>query len=296
MDLRQLEYVVAVADHGGFTAAARRVHVAQPSLSQSIRSLETELGVELFARLGRGVAITSAGEAVVDAARRVLREMAELSAVTAGVAQVESGRLDLVCLPTLAVEPLAGLIGRFRDRFPGVTIRVSEPEDVATVEAQVQSGRAELGFTDVTTGGAGLQRVELFRQEILAVCPPSTEVTDVAITAAELASLPLIATPVGTSTRRVLDRTISRTGSSPNIVVEISHREAILPLVLAGAGTSLLPAPLAEQARLEGAVVRSLRPALSRRIGILHRPGRLSPAAAAMLDLARERKGSDRKR
>jgi len=286
MDLRQLEYIVAVADHGGFTAAARRVHVAQPSLSQSIRSLERELGVELFARLGRGIAITSAGEAVVDAARRVLREMAELGAVSAGVAKIETGRLDLVCLPTLAVEPVAGLIGRFRERYPGVKVRVSEPEDVAAVEAQVMSGRAELGFSDVTAGGAGLQRVELFRQCVFAVCPPGTELDDGPLTAATLASLPLIATPVGTSTRRLLDRTIARSGSAPNIVVEISHREAILPLVLAGAGTSLLPEPLAEQARLSGAVVRAMRPALSRRIGILHRPGRLTPAAAAMLALA----------
>src|SRR5260370_2961022 len=78
MDLRQLEYVVAVAEEGGFTAAAAAVNVAQPSLSQSVRALEGELGVELFHRVGRGVVLSSAGEAFVAAAPPVRREAADL--------------------------------------------------------------------------------------------------------------------------------------------------------------------------------------------------------------------------
>jgi LysR family transcriptional regulator, cyn operon transcriptional activator len=77
MDLRQLEYAVAVADHGGFTSAARALHLSQPSLSHGVRQLEAELGVELFQRLGRTVRPSAAGERVVDAARRVLRETAD---------------------------------------------------------------------------------------------------------------------------------------------------------------------------------------------------------------------------
>ena len=86
MDLRQLEYVVAVADQRTFTRAARSVHVSQPSLSHGIRTLEGELGVELFARVGRTVAPTSAGLQVIDAARRVLRD-----AMAAYVAAVKDG-------------------------------------------------------------------------------------------------------------------------------------------------------------------------------------------------------------
>lgn len=145
----------------------------------------------------------------------------------------------------------------------------------------------ELGFTDLTTGGKGLVRVELFRQEVFAVCPPNTDLPDEPLTPAAFGAMPLIATPQGTSTRRLLDRVTYRSGIAPNIVVEINHREAILPLVLAGAGVSLLPAPMALDAQTRGAVVRSLRPAVSRRIGIMHRPGVLSPAAAAMLSLAK---------
>lgn len=288
MDLRQLEHVVAVADHGGFTKGAAALHTSQPSLSHGVRSLEREMGVELFHRLGRTVQPTPAGEQVIDAARRVLRDLADLAAVAASVSGLHTGRLELVALPTLAVDPLAAFIGRFRTAHPGITVRLSEPEDAATVDDQVRAGRAELGFTDITTGGAGLTRVALFRQDVLAVCPPGSQLAGGDLSARDLAAMPLIATPEGTSTRRLLDRTIARSGIVPNIVVEIHHREAIVPLVLAGAGAALLPAPLAADAAARGAVVRALRPAVSRRIGVVHRPGRLSPAAVAFLHLVRD--------
>jgi LysR family carnitine catabolism transcriptional activator len=290
MDLRQFEYIVAVADQGTFTKAAISMHVSQPSLSNGVRNLESELGVELFARLGRTVRLTSAGEQVVHVARRVIRDVADLTTVSRSVADVQTGQLDLVALPTLAVDPLAQLVGQFRSRFPGITIRVGEPEDASSIEREVSSGNAELGFTDITTGGTGLVRVELFRQEVFAVCPPTTDLPEGPITPEQLATLPLIATPPGTSTRRLLDRVVSRSQVDPNIVVQIHHREAILALVLAGAGVALLPAPMAHDAETRGAAVRPLRPAVTRRIGVVHRPGLLSPAATAMLKLAKAHK------
>jgi len=286
MDLHQLEYVVAVADHGSFTRAAAAAQVAQPSLSQGIRQLERSLGIELFARVGRGVQITSAGELVVDAARRVLRDIADLTVVAAAANAAAVGRLDLVALPTLAVDPLAGLVGALRLRHPGITVHIREPEEAADIDQFVRSGRAELGLTDITSGGQGLVRIPLFRQELLAVSPPGTVDDGATLSPADLAGLPLVVTPAGTSTRRILERALARVDAAPNVVVEISQREAILPLVLAGAGTALLPAPMAAEAAIRGAVVRALRPSVSRRVGLLHRRGHLSPAATAMIALA----------
>ena len=82
MDLRQLGYVVAVVDHGGFTRAAAAMHVAQPSLSQAIRSLEAELGVELFRRIPQGTRLTSAGESLLGPARQTLRNFAAAQAMS----------------------------------------------------------------------------------------------------------------------------------------------------------------------------------------------------------------------
>lgn len=284
MDLRQLEYLVAVADHGTFTAAATAVHVSQPSLSHGIRTLEASLGVQLFTRLGRSVVPTAAGIAVIEAARRVLRDMADLATAAAEVARVASGTLDLVALPTLAVDPLAALIGRFRAAHPGVLVRVREPEGPGDVERIVRAGGAELGLTDITTGASGLTRVSLGRQEVVVVSPPGSPATP--LTARQLADLPLVVTPAGTSTRRLLERTLARDGLEPHLAVELNHREAIVPLVLAGAGSALLPTTLAADAAARGAVVRALRPAVGRRVGLVHRPGSLSPAARSLLALA----------
>src|SRR6478609_726315 len=287
MDLRQLEYVVAVADHGGFTSAARALHLSQPSLSHGVRQLEAELGVELFQRLGRTVRPSAAGERVVDAARRVLRETAEVVAVAASVSALVAGTLEVVTLPTLAADPVGRLVGAFRRSHPGVVVRIEEADRAAEAEAWLRAGRVELAFTEVTTGGRGLARVELFRDEIVAVAPPGTDLGDDPLTPAALARLALVATPPGTSIRGVLDRAVRRSGQPADVVVETASRDAVLPLVLAGAGTALMPARLAEAAVAAGAVVRHLQPPLSRRVGIVHRRGALSSAARAMIELAR---------
>src|SRR5512135_2285951 len=101
MDLRQLRYAVAVVDHGGFTRAAEAMHVAQPSLSQSVRALEAELGTELFHRTPRSVVLTAAGEAFLGPARQALRDASNVQAAVAEVAGLQAGHLDVVCLPTL---------------------------------------------------------------------------------------------------------------------------------------------------------------------------------------------------
>jgi DNA-binding transcriptional LysR family regulator len=286
MELRQLRYVLAVVDHGGFTRAAAAEHVAQPSLSQAIRTLERELGVELFHRLGRRVRLTSAGEALVGPARQVLRDLATIDAVVADVRGLRGGRLDLVALPTLAVDPLAGLLGRFRHQHPRVSVRVAEPEDLSDLTSLVQHGHAELGLTELPSDQT-LEQQPIGSQEILAVRPPGTDHGQARrLPVGALAGVPLVTTPPGTSTRQLVEHALARAGIRPEIAVEVGQREALLPLVLAGAGTSFLPRPLARQAARRGAVVQPLDPPIVRQIGLVHRPGPLAPAARALLALA----------
>src|SRR3954452_22961195 len=226
MDLRQLEYVVAVVDEGGFTRAADSLLVAQPSLSQGIRTLETELGVALFHRLGRRVELTAAGEALLDPARRMLRDAATARAAVADVVGLTAGRLDLAALPTLAVDPLAPLVGAFRSVHPDVSVHVTEPEEGSAVDDMVRSGRVELGLTDLTTSpsGSGPELVSdpLHEQAILAVCPPGTTVPGGRLAVDRLACLPLVTTAPGTSTRRLLDAALATAGVSATVAVEIS--------------------------------------------------------------------------
>lgn len=282
MELRQAEYVAAAADHGGFGRAARALGVSQPSVSQAIAALERELGVALFHRLGRGVTPTSAGYAFLPAARQLLRDAATARQTVRQVADMVSGHLDLVSLPTLAVDPLAELVGQFRQNFPHVTIRMAEPDDAAAVIEMVCDGRAELGLAQFPVL-ADLTATELGTQELFAVSPPGTRRSGVRLAVADVAALPLVATPRGTATRDLLDHALAGVALTPIVAVETDQREAILPLVLAGAGTCLLPGPLARRARDQGAVIAGFDPPLRRRFGLVRRAGPLSPAAIAFV-------------
>ncbi len=273
--------------------------MAQPSLSQTIRSLEHELGVELFHRVGRRLVLTAAGEALLGPARQVLRDMETVGASVAQVKGLTAGRLDLVAEPTLATDPVAALIGAFRVAFPGVSVRLAEPENAAELAARVTDGRSEVGLAELplavaAAGAEGLVRLPLLIQDVLLVRPPGTASPPPArpgtaggFPIAQLAGAPLITTPIGTSSRALVERALAAAAVTPIVAVETEQREALLPLVLAGAGSALLPGPLAEQALQRGAVVWELIPPLRRTVGLVHRQGTLSPAARAFVDLAR---------
>jgi DNA-binding transcriptional LysR family regulator len=288
MELRQIEYVIAVIDEGGFTAGAEAAGVAQPSLSEGIRRLEAELGVRLFDRVGRSVLLTDAGRAFAGPARAVLRERRVLLDAVGAVRTLTTGALDLVALPTLAVDPLAALVGRFRTLHPGIVVRVAEPDDANALADSLADGHHEVGLAELPARRDDLVAIPLARQEIVAVCPPGTKLPAPGrLPLRALVDMPLVATPTGTSTRDLLDRALATADVAPVTAVEIAQREAIAPLVLSGAGTSFLPRPMAETLGAQGAVVARLVPALTRQIGLLHRPNPLTPAARTFVELAR---------
>src|SRR5579859_7433874 len=168
MELRQVEYALAVIDCGGFTRAAAALHVSQPSLSQGVSNLEGDLGLPLFHRLGRRVVLTDAGRAFTDPARRLLRDVDVVRATVTAIKGLGAGQLDLVALPTLAVDPLAPLVGLFRRRYPDVNVRLVEPEDADAVLGWVRDGRCEIGLAELPAS-QDLIATDLMRQEILAV-------------------------------------------------------------------------------------------------------------------------------
>ena len=174
MDLRKLGLFVAVVDAGGFTAAADAAHVAQPSVSLAVKELEREVGAALLVRARDGVTLTPAGAALLAPARRALREVATAAAAVDDVLGLRTGHLDIASLPTLAADPLAGIVGRFRAAHPQVTVRLLAPTDPVAVAAAVLSGRAEVGVTEGGAHNRGLDTLDLGRQELVAVSPPGS--------------------------------------------------------------------------------------------------------------------------
>jgi LysR family carnitine catabolism transcriptional activator len=284
---QRLGYFVAVVDHGGFTAASRAVFVSQPALSLAVKELEAELGTPLFARVGRGVRLTAAGTALLGPARQVVRDLETGRAAVAAVTGLEAGSLALASLPTLAADPLAGLVGHFRSHHPGVRVDLAAPEDSRDLFGLVETGRYELGLADAIEVPAALESVDLGPQELVFILPPGSGPRGTAPGGqVDSNRIPLVAAPEGTSTRRLLDERLASLGHQPDLAVVSAQREAILPLVLAGAGAALVPEAMAGFAETLGAVVVRPDPPAVRQLALVHRAGPLSPAAARFLELS----------
>lgn len=295
MERRHLEYFLAVAAHGSFTSAALALRVAQPSLSYAIKSVEREVGAILFHRLSRGVKLTPAGEAFLRPAQQVLRDFAAARASVQMVSDLVAGRLDIVAMTTLAVHPLASLVGEFRRLHPGVEVRIEDPEHAAAVAEMVRIGHSELGLADFSVPVGDLRAHELPEQEMLAVLPPDADIpVNRPLSVARVASFDLILTPLGTATRTLIESALSGASVPLRIAVETPHRAAIVPLVLAGAGTTLLPQAMAEDAARQGARIAPIDPPIVRRVRLLRRRGPLSPAGSVFIRMVLSADGGQR--
>jgi LysR family transcriptional regulator, carnitine catabolism transcriptional activator len=286
LDIRRLSLFLAVVEHDGFTRAAQAVFISQPALSQAIAELEAELGGPLFHRLGRTVTLTEAGTALVGPARAALREIDAARQVTAEVNQLSRGRLDLSALPTLSTDPLPALLGVYRQAYPAVTVHIASPGDPDELAEQVRTGVAEVGVTDASRAADGLESVPFRRQQLVAVFPPGSPRPAGPLRPGTLAGIALIVTPPGSSGRTLLEAALGREGLRPLVAIETSQREAVLPLVLAGAGAAVMPEAIASLAAAQGAVTVPLDPPLTRDLVIVRRPGAPTPAAAAFLAVA----------
>lgn len=284
VDLRLVAYFVAVVDHGGITRAAQALYIAQPSLSQAIRGLERQLGVQLFDRGGGRVTLTEEGTSFLDVARQILGDVDRARARVHAVRDGAAGRLELAALATLAVDPLPELASGLRERHPGILLNVVDPGGSAGVVNEVRQGRAELGLTDLPIKSNTLISRELGEQEITLVLPPemAAGLPD-PVPLAAVGRIPLVMEPADTTTRTLIDDALH--AAIGYVAVECTHRPAIWELVRHGAGAAFLPRRLAET-ELTGVVVRSTVPELRRSIGLVFRPGPLSPAAQAFLDVA----------
>jgi len=287
MESQRLRHFVAVVDHGGFTAAARAVYVSQPALSLAVKELEAELGVALFTRRGRRVALTSAGAALLGPARQVLRDLETGQAAVEAVAGLAAGNLTMASLPTLAADPVAPLVGTFRRHYPGIRIDLAAPEDTSELFDLVASGSCELGVTEAHDIPAALGSHPLGRQSLVLILPPGSDHPEGApLHLSSLEGTPFVVAPPGTSTFRLLQEGFAAVRRSPTVAVVTAQRDAILPLVIAGAGAALVPESVARTASGLGAVTARPEPPIERALALVHRSGPLSPAATRFTEMA----------
>ena len=267
--VRELECFLAVVDHGSITRAASALYLAQPSLSQIIRRLEADLGVELFRRVGRGLVISPAGEALIGPARQVLRDLAHARSVVATYRGLEGGRVDLAVSASLTSSFLAAWVGDFRRRHPAITVRLTQHDgEIDEIVSLIRSGAAELAYTVTPVSRQGIECTHIGQGEIVLALPRGwgNDLPD-PVPLTMLHGLPMI-----------VDRGFGRSylasirddlGVEPVVAVDISESGDLLPLLAAGAGAALLPMRQAMDARRRGATLRMLEPPPTRDIYVL---------------------------
>ncbi|MCV2462546.1 LysR family transcriptional regulator [Streptomyces sp. ICN988] len=244
MELKQMRYVVAVADTGNFTRAAEQCLVVQSALSHQIARLERELGARLFDRTSRRVRITPAGEAFLTAARQCLEAAERASAnVAAAVGEVR-GRLAVGLIPTVAAVDIPGALRDFRRRYPQVRIslRVGASDDLVE---QVVQGSIETAFLGlpITARPEGVRVRELARDRLVAAVSPEHPLAgEKSVTLSRLAAEAFVDLPAGTAGRVQSDQAFSAAGVDREVAFEVTTAEFMVRLVSEGLGVAMLPA------------------------------------------------------
>lgn len=291
MDVRQLTYFLAVVDHGGFTRAAEHLIIAQPSLSQTIKGLERELGVSLFHRIGRRVVLSEAGHELLGPARLVVRDLEAARSAVDNLRGVRSGRLDMIAMPSPGIEPLTSMIAAYTRAHPQVTLNVDAAFTAEEVLNSVRTGGAEIGIlgTKNPFRSPDVQVLQLEQQPLVLIVAPGTDAfggVDT-IRREDLAGHRIVASQQGSLMRLMVDDALSD-GIPLHIVAEVAHRTSVLPLVLAGVGHAVMPSswtPLAHQAGLR---VVHISPTTPLHVAVISRPEHVTPAARAFLHVAKE--------
>ncbi|MFF0450635.1 LysR family transcriptional regulator [Streptomyces sp. NPDC004609] len=288
MDRRHLAYFIAVVEAGSISEAARRMHLSQPSVSQAVKELERELRTPLIER-GRTLTLTPAGRALVGPARRTLRAFDGVRAAVEQVDRLTTGVLDLAVGPLLRVDPAVPLITRFSERYPGVRLRVHDAAPDEDGLDSLRRGEAELLLHSHAAAYPKYRSMRLPLTESFAVFPPDTgPLPDGPLRLAELVGRRvLMGLAQQTELRAWFAAELAARELPPlTVVVETAHRDAIVPLILAGVGAAVLPEPEARAAERLGAIVKPLDFTVPRTCYLLHRGDPLSPAAQAFFDLA----------
>ncbi len=281
MDLRHLSYVVALARHRSFTAAAASLHVAQPSLSAQVRGLERELGVQLFERTTRHVGVTPAGSAFVEQAQRILAEVAAMTVVMAEHAGGVRGTVRLGAWFSVN-PPLPWLLAGFVQQCPQVKIEVREENSDVMLD-MLRAGDLDVALMTLCAGldFRGIERaVYLEEPFVLQVAPRSNLAGAGEVTLQQIADEPLIMQKPGSALRRLIEQSFSAIGRVPHVVVETSQTAAIRDLVSAGIGSAIVPQSLAGLPGLPVRIIRIAEPPVRVSMLTWRRDNRTSAIAA----------------
>jgi DNA-binding transcriptional LysR family regulator len=280
MELQQLRYFIAVADSGKFTAAARDLHVAQPSISKQLRKLEDELGAALLERRRTGVVLTDAGAILLPWAKRMLADLDGARSEVAGLATLEGGRLSVGATPSLSTVLLPRVLAAFHAEHPGITLSVVEAGSRDLVD-RLAAGDLDLALVILPVPREELfETAPLIREElVLAVAKDHPLAGRKTVKVADLRGVPLVMFREGYDLRSATITACEQAGFHPTFAVEGAEMDGVLRMAAAGVGVAVVPRMVVERG---GPLVpvRLAQPTLSRSVGVAFRRDRHHSRAA----------------
>jgi LysR family transcriptional regulator, carnitine catabolism transcriptional activator len=289
LTVRQLETLVAIADARSFSEAAARLGISQPSLSETVKRVEEELGVRVFERTTRSLSLTPEGEHAVIVAREAVRDFRLALESIADRTQGRRGRLSVAALPSVACAVLPFAIKTFRPRYPGIEVRVHDVLHERAVD-MVLDGVADLALSIRPAERAELRFDELGSDKMLLVCGADHALAQrKQIRWCDLAPFPFIALAKTSSVRRLTDAAFTHCDLNPEPAFTVEQIPSAAALVEAGLGVTALPALTLSMFKGQGLTTRQLKePEMRRSVGVitLDRRSPTPPAKELLAQLA----------
>jgi DNA-binding transcriptional LysR family regulator len=246
MELRQLEYFIAVAEEANFTRAAERVHISQSGVSAQIRQLERDLGATLIDRSGRAATVTTAGAAALEHARAALACVDAVRKAVDEVTGLIRGRLTVGMINGCTITPLFEALAAFHRIHPGIEINLYEDNSDRLIEG-VRTGATDLAL--IGASGApptGLEALPIIRERLVAAVPPEHPLARRRrVTLADISAFPIVCLPQGTGIRAVFDQACEIAGQQPDIALRASAPAAVADLAIRGLGIAILTESMA---------------------------------------------------
>jgi LysR family transcriptional regulator, hydrogen peroxide-inducible genes activator len=277
MEVHQLRYFCAVARMRSFTRAAEEEGIAQPSLSQQILKLETEMGAPLFERLGRSVRLTQCGELLLPQAQAILRQVTGARQSVQGLLGGVKGRLVVGSIPTIMPYFVARHVPPFLKQYPEVDLQLVEHTTSRLIDA-LQAGDVDLAVASLPLSNRDLVCSELFRERIVLALPPDHPLAKLEeVELAKIRNEPLLFLREGHCFRESALAACRKARIAGNPIFESDQFASIFALVAGGSGISLLPEMAAAAA--DGCRIVRLRPEIYRRIGYAYVRRQFRPPA-----------------
>ncbi|VVE40674.1 LysR family transcriptional regulator [Pandoraea terrigena] len=278
LNLRDIRAFIAVAQTGSFTRAAARLHLSQPALTVQIRRLEETVGVRLFDRNSRNVALTATGRELLPLLQKSLHDMEHVLIDARALGDGSSGTVRIACLPTFAASVLPELIQQVKVTVPCAGFHVRDAV-AGVVETLVRNEEVDIGLTGGELSDAEVDVLYAGADHLVAVLPAGHALARrKRVSLTDLASVPLVLTAQGTSVRAVVDSAFSSGGCTPEIACEPTYMMTAVAMVRAGLGVTILPAS-AREVRAEPELrVRPIdHDAFVRPIALIKKRGRTLP-------------------